>query len=105
MEMEKDIWGGSWSPEIESRVANSIWEEKYRVSFELIDSSEERISFLKKLIRKNEILATRYYKQNNKQKALDHLRIRNKLRDQTILLAKMQGMTLNDDQNKLLGVN
>ena len=54
MEMEKDIWGGSWSPEIESREANSIWEEKYRVSFELIDSSEERISFLKKLIRKNE---------------------------------------------------
>jgi len=54
MEMEKDIWGGSWSPEIESRVANSIWEEKYRVSFELIDSSEERISFLKKLIRKTE---------------------------------------------------
>ena len=41
MEMEKDIWGGSWSPEIESRIANSIWEEKYRVSFELIDSSEE----------------------------------------------------------------
>ena len=54
MEMVKDIWGGSWSPEIESRVANSIWEEKYRVSFELIDSSEERISFLKKLIRKTE---------------------------------------------------
>ena len=54
MEMEKDIWGGSWSPEIESRVANSIWEEKYRVSFELIDSSEERISFLKKLIEKTE---------------------------------------------------
>ena len=54
MEMEKDIWGDSWSPEIESRVANAIWEEKYRVSFELIDSSEERISFLKKLIEKTE---------------------------------------------------
>ena len=54
MEMGKDIWGGSWSPEIESSVANSIWEEKYRVSFELIDSSEERISFLKKLIEKTE---------------------------------------------------
>ena len=54
MEMGKDIWGGSWSPEIESRVANSIWEEKYRVSFELIDSPEERISFLKELIEKTE---------------------------------------------------
>ncbi len=54
MEMVKDIWGGSWSPEIESRVANSIWGKKYRVSFELIDSLEEQISFLKNLIRKTE---------------------------------------------------